>query len=241
MRFVVGMETSGAVRDAFIVRGHEALSVDLLPAQNGGPHHQGDVFDFLAGQTGFHAGVFHPECTYHTVSAAWAFSDPDFARYPGVGYHQRVKPGTLTGAARRAARDRAELDVLRLRHLPFLKVIENPRGTLPRVLGPAQDVVQPYQFGADASKATCFWCFDAEGQPVPFRLARDPAARVPGREVEWPKGSGKMVERWANQTDSGQNNVSPSALRWQGRSDTYLGVAAALADAVLRTLGADLL
>ncbi len=51
-----------------------------------------------------------------------------------------------------------------------------------------------------------------------------------GRVVEWPAGSGKWVERWANQTDSGQNNLPPSDDRAKLRSVTYPGIAEAMAE-----------
>jgi hypothetical protein len=47
--------------------------------------------------------------------------------------------------------------------------------------------------------------------------------------VEWPKGSGRMVERWSNQTDSGQNKLGPSPTRERDRSKTYPGIAEAMA------------
>lgn len=235
MRIFIGMETSGEFRRRFAAQGHDVISCDILPAEDAptiGIHIQGDVFETLDKLTrdGWMPdfGMFHPTCTYHTVSAAWAFNDPDFTRYPGVGYHQRVKPETLTGAARRKAREEAEADVERIKALPFVKVIENPGGTIPTrtSLGRPVDIVQPNEFGDDASKATCLWAFDAEGNPMPsMALPRDPAKRVAGRMVEWPRGSGKMVERWANQTDSGQNNLTPGADRWKDRSRTYPGIA----------------
>src|SRR3546814_16900963 len=52
-------------------------------------------------------GIFHPMCTYLTVSEAWAFNDPDYEKYPEVGFHQRVKPETLVCAPRHEARERA--------------------------------------------------------------------------------------------------------------------------------------
>jgi hypothetical protein len=54
--------------------------------------------------------------------------------------------------------------------------------------------------------------------------------RVPGRMAEWPRGSGKYVERWANQTDSGQNRLTPSKNRWMDRAKTYQGWADAMAN-----------
>jgi hypothetical protein len=36
--------------------------------------------------------------------------------------------------------------------------------------------------------------------------------------------------RWANQTDGGQNNLSPGDDRWAKRSITYQGIANAMAE-----------
>ena len=41
MRVLVACEYSGRVRDAFLRKGHEAMSVDLLPTEQEGPHYQG--------------------------------------------------------------------------------------------------------------------------------------------------------------------------------------------------------
>lgn len=51
MRVIIGCEYSGIVRDAFINRGHDAISCDLLPTESPGPHYQGDIFDLLGGGT----------------------------------------------------------------------------------------------------------------------------------------------------------------------------------------------
>lgn len=236
MRIFIGMETSGELRRRFAVQGHDVISCDTLPAEDGaelGRHIQGDVFETLSmlAHTGWtpEFGVFHPTCTYHTLAAAWAFNDPDYDRYPGVGYHQRVQPGTLTGAARRAAREEAEADCERIRLLPFLKMVENPKGTLPTRTryGKAHQVIQPYEFGDDASKGTCLWFFDENGEArLDLAIRVDPRKRVNGRIVEV---SGRLVERWGNQTDSGQNNLTPGEKRWKDRSRTYPGVADAIA------------
>lgn len=47
MRVLVACEYSGRVRDAFLGRGHDAVSCDLLPTDVQGPHYQGDVCDIL--------------------------------------------------------------------------------------------------------------------------------------------------------------------------------------------------
>lgn len=47
MKILVACEYSGRVRDAFLARGHDAISCDLLPTDKAGPHHQGDVIEYL--------------------------------------------------------------------------------------------------------------------------------------------------------------------------------------------------
>lgn len=72
MRVLVACEYSGRVRDAFLAKGHDALSCDLLPTDSPGPHHQGDVFDII-GQ-GWDLMVCHPPCTHLAVSGARHFA-----------------------------------------------------------------------------------------------------------------------------------------------------------------------
>ena len=40
---LIACEFSGTVRDAFIEQGHDAISCDILPTEQPGPHYQGDV------------------------------------------------------------------------------------------------------------------------------------------------------------------------------------------------------
>jgi hypothetical protein len=105
-------------------------------------------------------------------------------------------------------------------HIPFI-ALENPVGIISTNIMPASQYIQPYQFGDDASKKTGLW---TRNLPP---LVLDPAERVAGRIVGWPRGSGKMVERWSNQTDSGQNKLGPSDDRWKLRAETYPGIARA--------------
>lgn len=192
-----------------------------------GRHLVGDVFDTLenmwANDLWPSLAIFHPTCTWLTNSAEWAFADPNYEKYPGVGYHQRVKPETLTGAARRDAREASLDEARRIVALPIRrKIIENPIGAISQIRKPSQ-VIQPYEFGDDASKATCLWFFDEDGNEAPeLRLPIDPAKRCNGR---WALHKGRYFERWSNQTDSGQNRMSPGADRWKDRSRTYPGIA----------------
>lgn len=228
-RIFIGMETSGQVRQRLAILGHDVISCDLLPAQDAptqGIHIIGDVFETLdkLARDGWKpaAALFHPDCTYLTVSAAWAYKDPDFVRYPDVGYHQRLKPGTLFGLERRIAREAAISDWIRIDALPIpIKISENPaKGALSKAFRRPDQIVHPYMFGDDASKETGLWCRGVDGVRVPQKADWVPPRMVNGRP------------RWANQTDTGQNRLSPSDDRWQERSKTYDGIADALALAI---------
>lgn len=207
MRVLIGYSACPLTRQAFEQAGHEVWTCDLLPARDGSAKHfQRDVWEVLT-EHRWDFGVLHPMCTYLTVSAAWAYGDGP--------YHQRVKPETLVGAARRAARDEALTNFRRLLELPFPVAIENPSPSfISTAIRPPDQVIHPHQFGDDASKGTGLWL--PRGVP-PLR----PTGAVPPRMVD-----GKP--RWANQTDSGQNRLSPSDTRWLERSATYPGIAAAM-------------
>jgi len=160
--------------------------------------------------------IAHPDCTYLTLSAEWAYKDPDYVRYPGVGYHMRLKPTTLTGDVRRDAREDAIAFFRTLLDCRIPRVcLENPVGCVgPRVRS-ADQTIQPHQFGHDASKATCLWL-----RNLPPLVA---TSHVSPRMV-----AGKP--RWANQTDTGQNRLPPSDRRSADRARTYKGIARAMAD-----------
>lgn len=191
------------------------MTCDLREADHPN-HYHGDVWDIL--HEPWDLAILHPMCTYLTVSAAWAYGDGP--------YHQKVKPGTLVGAARRAAREAALDNFRRLLALPYPVAIENPaRSFICTSISRYDQAVQPYEFGDDASKLTGLWL--TRGLR---KLRIDPSKRVPGRLVAKKDGTG-FVERWSNQTDAGQNNLTPSDDRWLTRSDTYPGIARAMAEA----------
>lgn len=215
MRVLIGCEHTGAVRRAFRARGHDAWSNDILPATDLDPHHlQCDVLTIL--DRGWDLAIFHPDCTYLTCSAEWAYKDPDFSRYPGVGYHQRLKPETLFGEARREARRKAVEFCRKLLAAPIQRIaMENPIGHLSKAIRKPEQTIQPNWFGEDASKATCLWL-----KNLP------PLVKTKQIEPRWVNGK----PRWANQTDGGQNRESPAEDRWAVRAATYPGIANAMAD-----------
>lgn len=201
MKVLIGMETSGRTRDAFLRRGHDAMSCDLLPTDVPGPHYQGNVRDLL--KQHWDLAIFHPTCTFLCSSGLHWNSNPKSQRFGG----------RQTQEALEFVRFLLDVDIERI-------ALENPQGRIGTQIRPADQYIQPYEFGNDASKKTGLWL---KNLPA---LVADPRARMPGRIVTW---NGKQVERWANQTDSGQNKLAPSADRWKLRSETYLGIADAFA------------
>ena len=192
MRVLIACEHTGTVRDAFRRRGHDAVSCDLLPTQTEGPHITGDAREALHG--GWDLMIAHPPCTYLCSS--------------GLHWNKRV-PGRDAQTA--AALEFVEL----LMNAPIPRIcIENPVGRIGTAIRPADQYVQPYQFGHDASKRTGLWL---KNLPLLRTTTAIEPRIVNGRP------------RWANQTDSGQNRLPPSADRGQKRSATYSGIAEAMA------------
>lgn len=214
MRVLIGYSACPLTRAAFEKQGHETWTCDLLPSRdNSTKHMQCDVWEAL--REHWDMAVLHPMCTYLTVSAAWALKDGP--------YHQKVKPGTLVGAERRAAQAEALDNFRRLLKLPFPVAVENPAPSfINTAIRPPDQIVHPYMFGDDASKSTGLWL--TKGLP---RLRVDKSKMVEPRLVA---GKGRINMRWANQTDSGQNALSPSDDRWLERSKTYPGIAAAMGE-----------
>lgn len=206
-KVLIGYSCCPVTRRAFEQAGCEAWTCDILPSRDATEYHlQCDVWEVA--QHDWDMAVFHPMCTYLTASAAWAFTDGP--------YHQKVKPGTLVGQARREAREEALDNFRRLLDLPYPKAIENPAPSfVSKSIRPPDQTIQPYEFGDDASKRTGLWL---DGLPL-----LTPTKRVQGRTVD-----GK--ERWSNQTDSGQNRIPPGENRWLERSKTYPGIANAMGE-----------
>ena len=135
MRVLVACEFSGMVRDAFRANGHDAWSCDLLPSERLGPHYQGDVRDILGDC--WDLMVAHPPCTYLSAS--------------GLHWNRR-RP------ERQALTDAAVLFVQQLLDAPIQRIaVENPIGALSTRIRKPDQIIQPWQFGHDASKATCLW------------------------------------------------------------------------------------
>jgi hypothetical protein len=132
MKVLVACEFSGIVRDAFIKRGHDAMSCDLLDTEKPGPHYKGDVRDIL--ENGFDLMVAHPPCTYLAVSGARWFKDRLWEQAVALDF------------------------VNQLLHAPIERIaIVIPIGVISTRIRKPDQIIQPWQFGHGETKATCLW------------------------------------------------------------------------------------
>lgn len=202
MRVLVACECSGTVRDAFAALGHDAWSCDLKPAP--GRHIQGNVLKFLDGRLHEYGiigvepwdlMIAHPPCTFLSVS--------------GIHWNSRGRGWKSTEEAARF--------FMALVNAPIPRIcIENPVSIMSTRYRKPDQIIQPHQFGHDASKATCLW------------LKNLPPLTLTGAFIAPRMVKGKP--RWANQTDSGQNRLGPSPERAAVRAVTYPGIAKAMAE-----------
>lgn len=194
MRVLVACEFSGIVRDAFLARGHDAVSCDLLPTESPGPHIQGDVFGVLG--DGWDLMVAHPPCTYvANLANRWLYSQP--TRWQDM----------IVGAV--MIRDLLAAPIPRV-------ALENPvMGKWARlVLGadPTQ-TVQPWWFGHTETKATCLWLRNlppltptrdvrAETYALPYNRRAISHLQVPHpdrwkrRSLTYPGLAAAMADQW---------------------------------------------
>lgn len=134
-KILIACEYSGAVRDAFRAKGHDAWSCDLLPTDVPGPHFQGDVAPVLA--QGWDLMIAHPPCTYLSVS--------------GMHWTTRgLRDPQLTEDALAFVRLLLDAPIDRI-------ALENPVSVINSRIRKPDQIVQPWMFGHDASKKTCLW------------------------------------------------------------------------------------
>lgn len=180
MNVLIACEYSGAVRDAFLKTGHDAMSCDLMSTDAPGPHYQGDVRDVL--DYPWDLMIAHPPCTHLSVSGARHFEAKrqDGRQQAAIAFFMML----------------AKADIPRI-------AIENPICIMSSVWRKPDQVIQPWQFGHGETKATALWL-----KCLPKLY---PTNIVSGREARIHK-------------------MPPSADRWKLRSQTYAGIAEAMAD-----------
>ena len=191
MRVLIACEYSGTVRDAFLKQGHYAMSCDILPCESSasGDHYQGDVMDIL--DHDWDMMIAHPPCTHLAVSGAKHFA-------------KKIADG----------RQRAALDFVQaLMDAPIPRIcIENPVSIISTRIRKPDQIIQPWQFGHEATKTTCLWL-----KNLPALMP----TKIVGRGKRHITKSGRSLPDWYN--------LPPSEDRWKIRSATFPGIADAMA------------
>jgi hypothetical protein len=191
MRVLVACEYSGTVRDAFIARGHEAMSCDLLPTDVPGPHYTGDVRDVL--DYPWDLMIAHPPCTDIAVSGARHFESKrmDGRQQSGISFVKML----------------SKADIPRI-------AIENPVGILSSLWRKPDQVVQPWQYGHPEAKATCLWLTNLP--PLqPTKVLSKPSRGYWDNQT--PSGQNKLgpsADRWKVRSATYQGIADAMADQW---------------------------
>lgn len=196
MKVLVACEESQTVCKAFRARGHEAYSCDVIECSGGHPewHIKGDARDVI--NDGWDMMIAHPPCTHLCVSGA---------RWFASGH----KPLKLQDDA---------LDFVRvLMDAPIDKIaIENPISVISSKIKKPTQIIRPFQFGENSTKATCLWLKN---------LPKLEPTKIITPEKHTTK-SGKVYDKWWFDTCL----ISDLKLRAKVRSKTFQGIADAMAD-----------
>ena len=131
-KVLVACEFSGTVRDAFIARGWDAMSCDLLPTEAPGPHYQGDVRDLDLSE--FDLLIAHPPCTHLAVSGARWFKDKQQEQAEALEFVRWLLDAPVPRIA-----------------------LENPVSIISSRIRKPDQIIHPWQFGHGEVKATCLW------------------------------------------------------------------------------------
>ena len=197
MKVLIACEFSGIVRDAFIKRGHNAISCDLLPTEKPGPHVQGDVLEIL--DDGWDLMIAHPPCTYLSYAATRSWNDKG-----------RIKK---------------RLEALEFFRLiweaPIEKVcVENPKGCASPTIAKYSQIIQPWYWGDGYFKTTYLWL-----RNLPLLIHIEHETLFEKRtHVDRPKPvyvcekTGKKVH-WEEAMGGGKNRAKNRAKFWQGIAD----------------------
>ena len=132
MKVLIACEFSGIVRDAFIAKGEDAWSCDIIPSERKGPHILDDVLNRL--NDGWDLMIAHPPCTHLAVSGARWFREKVDQQLEALEFVQRLMDAPIEHIA-----------------------IENPISIISSKIRKPDQIIQPWQFGHGETKSTCLW------------------------------------------------------------------------------------
>jgi len=199
LRVLVACEFSGIVRDAFLARGHDAWSCDLLPTERPGNHIQGDALKAIRDYK-WDALIAFPPCTHLAVSGAAWFETKrkDGRQQEGIDFFMQFTATNIPKVC-----------------------IENPVGIMSTVYREPDQIIQPYYFGDEFQKTTCLWLMGLRPLiHVKDNDLFDTATHVDkGEMITFP--SGKRMAKWYAM-------LRADSTRAHIRSKTFPGIASAM-------------
>jgi len=194
MRILVGCEFSGRVRDAFIARGHDAISCDFLESERPGPHIRGNVLNYL--NDGWDMLLAFPPCTHLAISGARFWREKTELQYAALEFVRNLMSSSV-----------------------YYIVIENPVGIISTLIRPPDQIVQPWQYGECASKKTCLWLKNLPPL-TPTDIVKPShynAAGLPRWDNQTPSGQNKLgpsPERWRERSRTYEGIARAMAAQW---------------------------
>ena len=135
MKVLIACECSGAVRDAFIAKGHDAWSCDILPCEGDPEKHLNcDVFTVL--DKGWDLMIAHPPCTDLSVAGARWFKEKreNGSQKASIEFFMRLAKANVNKIG-----------------------VENPVSIMSKEWRKPDQIIQPWMFGDEFSKKTCLW------------------------------------------------------------------------------------
>jgi len=233
MNVLIACEESQAVTKAFRKLGINAFSCDILKCSGGHPewHYNQDIFKIIDNKGGLLQNgksqyvakwdlmIAHPPCTYLAVSGARWYYHPEDSNKPTS--ERRPHPKFPN-------RQKDKLDAIeffkKLAEAPIDRIIiENPIGVMSTEIGKPNQIVQPYQFGDEATKTTCLWFFGRKKDKIPQLKHTKLVSK--GEKVVF--SSGKSQPKWYSDALVLAKNTEE---RRTLRSKTFIGIAEAMAE-----------
>jgi site-specific DNA-cytosine methylase len=188
MKVLVACEFSGIVRDAFIARGHDAMSCDLLPTEKPGPHYQGDVFDVI--NDGWDMMIAHPPCTHLAVAGAAWFKNKQKEQAEALEF------------------------VRNLMAAPIDKIcIENPVSIISTRIRKPDQIIHPWQFGHLEQKTTCLWLHGLT-KLTETNNVREAMMKLPKKDREKNHYCSPGPDRWKNRSRTYRGIAEAMANTW---------------------------
>jgi len=203
MKILIACETSGTVRNAFLDRGHDAWSCDVLPSDDlTNRHIQDDALEVLKMESWDMLMVAHPPCTRLCNS--------------GVRWLHKAPPGKTLAEMWEQLDQGAEL---------FSKLWN---ADVPRVA-----IENPVMHKYAKSRIKNFEPFTQSVQPYEFAESIDAEDNISKRTCLWLRNLPPLIKTGTLTRETARHdihNASPGKDRWKVRSKFHKGIAEAMAD-----------